>query len=137
MHFKNKTVLRPGFTLVEILVALVIFALLATPLIMTQSTILGGVARNAWHVQRMIAAQNFFVDGRQAAHTAPEFTLEKKIASPEAYLRYVRAPVAQGSLAVGYKGLLCEKVTVEWQEMGQKKSDTLVQFIFKPEPKES
>ena len=42
---------------------------------------------------------------------------------------------ASGSVAKLYKDIYREIVQIEWTEENNKKSDTLVSFIFKPEKK--
>lgn len=133
MHSKNN---KPAFTLAEVLIALAIFAMLATPLFITQGVILRGVAHTSLLVQRIFFAENFFINADEQSADKQTFTLEKKIPFPETNLKYSRSPVDSKSQFHSYEGLLVEKVTVEWFEMGQKKSDTLVNFIYKPERKQ-
>ena len=115
--------------------ALAIFALLATPLFITQGTIVRGVAHAYSTVQRIFFAENLFIDARAQDAEKQSFTLEKKIPSPQTQLNYSRSPIDKKSAFQAYEGLLVEKVALEWSEMGQKKQDTVVNFMFKPERK--
>lgn len=133
IHSRNN---KPAFTLTEVLIALTIFALVATPLFVTEGVIVRGVARTAGLEQRIFLAENFLIDAGAEAGDAQNFTLEKKIPMPETQLKYVRAPVESKSIFKAHTGFLVEKVTIEWLEMGQKKSETITNFINKPERKQ-
>lgn len=133
MRFRNN---KPAFTLAEVLVALAIFAMLATPLFIAQGVILRGVANSSWLVQRIFFAEKFLTDSNAEDTENNKLTLEKKIQSPDTNMHYSRSPVGSKSQLHEYEGLLVEKVEVNWVEMGQKKADTVLNFIYKPERKQ-
>jgi prepilin-type N-terminal cleavage/methylation domain-containing protein len=132
IHFRNN---KPAFTLLEVLMALAVFAILITPLFITQGTVVKNVASNTRLVQRIFLAENMLIDARAQDSQAQTFTFDKKIIAPETQLNYSRNPVEKKSVFQIYNGLVTEKVSMSWSDMGQKREDSIVTFLYKPERK--
>lgn len=131
---------RSGFTLIETLFALALFALSMVPIIMLQSRMLLTVATYSERVHRSIAMKNFVYQARREflkKDDAQQFSLEKKIENPDTVLRYKVNPVSDKSVLKRVAALYSERVTAEWQENGRAQQETLTALFFKlPQAKE-
>ncbi len=126
-----------GFTLIETLFALAIFALSILPMLMLQSRMLMSIATFSDRMHRTIIMKNFVFLARRAyleKEDATQFSLEKKIESPATVLRYKVEPVSDTSALKRVAALYTERVTAEWQEGGRKQEETMVAIFFKPPP---
>jgi prepilin-type N-terminal cleavage/methylation domain-containing protein len=84
-HFKNA---NDGFTLIEILFALTIFAMIMTPLFVLQGIITKGVGTWTRNLQRTSRAHNFLIQTMLEQSDAEETNIEKKIPYPKIKLRF-------------------------------------------------
>ncbi len=128
---------RSGFTLIETLFALALFALSVVPLIMLQSRMLLTIGTYSERVHRSIVMKNFVFQARREflkKEDAKQFSLEKKIENPDTVLRYKVNPVSDKSMLKRVGALYGEQVTAEWQEDGRKQQETLTAIFFKAPP---
>jgi prepilin-type N-terminal cleavage/methylation domain-containing protein len=129
-----------GFTLIEVMLALVIAASTLVPIFLMFSTILQRVNKSSRKYEMCLLAKNFLSEARQKQEVdAQHFSLEKKEIDFDATLSYaLEKEVSQSSALKSLPGLHPEIVTVSWQENGQKKQEQLVTFVYKkPEQKKS
>jgi prepilin-type N-terminal cleavage/methylation domain-containing protein len=135
MHFKN---LKPGFTLIEVMLAMMIAALTFTPVFMMYAAIIRRVSTSSRNYEYLLLCKNFLNEARQKQEAgAQDFSLEKKEIDFDATLTYsLEKGVPQKSTLKDLQGLHKELVTVSWQENGQKKQEQLIAFVYKkPEQK--
>ena len=135
MHFKSHKI---GFTLVEVMLAMMIAALTLTPIFLMYATIIRGVNKSSRAYDYIIVCKNFLNEARQKQEpNAQSFSLEKKETDFDATLTYsLDKGVGQASALKSLQGLHREKVTISWQEDGRKKEEHLVAFMYKkPEQK--
>jgi len=131
--FKN----RSGFTLIETLFALALFALSIVPLLMLQSRMMVTIASYSERMHRSIIMKNFVFTARREflkKEDAKQFSLEKKIDTPATVLRYKVEAVADKSTLKRVAALYNERVTAEWQEGNRSQQETLTAIFFKPPP---
>lgn len=129
IHSKN----RDGFTLIEVLLALSLMAMILTPILISQNTIMFSVSYFKGQLQRIMLAKNYLVYAHK--NTLQEKTTEPRtIENPALKLSYLKEKTA-GPMAKQFKDVYRETVLIEWTEENIKKQDTLVSFIFKPEKK--
>ena len=86
-----------GFTLIEAMLSVTILAILATPLFITQGSVLQAVASYSLHLQRIFYAQNFWQEARNKAADAQKFTLAKKFDNPAMNVKYEVAAIGKKS----------------------------------------
>ena len=143
MHFKNRRTLNqffPGFTLIEVMLAMMIAALTLAPVFLTYTMIIRQVNKSSRAYDYLILCKNFLSEARQKQEPeAQEFSLEKKDIDFDATLTYsLKKGVSQTSAFKALPGIHQEIVIVSWQESGQKKEEELVAFVYKkPEQKKS
>lgn len=127
--FKNHS----GFTLIETLAALAIFALAATPLFMLESSLVQRVARTSSHAEMMLEAKKFLFDARiewQKKGAQPQ-PFEKDIPQKRLKLKYAPQKISQQSSLKGLS-LYNERVELTWSDVQGEKRDSLIAFIYIP-----
>lgn len=118
--------------MIEALLSVALLVLLATPIFVAQSAIFFRIMHVVGALQRTYMAQNFLNDARGAAKDAQQFSLEKKIEEPLTQVKYQASLVEKKSTFGSVQGLVHEQVSCTWQELGIKRTDTIVSFLFKP-----
>lgn len=124
-----------GFTLLETLAALAIFALVATPLFILESSLIERVSTSTRTTEALIAAKNFLYEARiewQKKGQEPQ-PLEKNDAQKNRNFRYSAQKVAQTSALKSIYGLYHERVVVDWKDTRGKQTEELVAFIVVPQ----
>lgn len=135
MHFKNNN--KKAFTLIELLVALLIAATVLIPLLVLQGSTFKGVGHFSQALKHMLHANNVLVS--QHMEIAIQGDAPKKMTQQstmtDATMTYERKKVSSNSALKNIKNLQQEVVTVDWQDIFGKQKETLINFIYKPEPK--
>jgi prepilin-type N-terminal cleavage/methylation domain-containing protein len=129
---------KPGFTLIEVMLAMTITALVITPIFLLYETIASRVSVSSRLSDYLVLCKNFLYQARQKQEPAAQtFSLEKKEAEFNVELTYsLEKGVNEKSSLASLQGLHAEKVTAAWTEQGKKKQEQLVGFVYKkPEPK--
>ena len=137
IHSKNH---KHGFTLIEVIMALAITALVLTPIFILHGTIMQRVNRGSIAFDMILYGKALLIEARQKQDPeAQEFTLDKKFNEYEATGKYtLDKSVDQKSSLASLPGLHRELTTVNWVEQGEKKQERLVTFVYKkPEQKKS
>ena len=137
IHFKNH---KSGFTLIEVMLALMIVAFALTPVFSLLTTVMQRVRSSAVKYSWIVMAKNVLYEAHQKQDpTAQTFSLEKQEIDFDGMLTYsLEKEVNQKSSLKGLQGLHPEKVVISWTELGQKKRQQLVSFVYKkPEQKKS
>jgi prepilin-type N-terminal cleavage/methylation domain-containing protein len=128
--FKNHN----GFTLVETLAALAIFALVATPIFLLESSAVERVSKSSRRAEMVLEAKKFLYDARiawQKNGQEPQAT-EKTVEQKRLKLRYVPKKVAANSSLKSIYGLYNERILIEWTDAQGKQTDELVSYIVVP-----
>lgn len=129
-----------GFTLIETLAALAIFALVATPLFVLESSSAERVAKSSRRAEMMLEAKRFLYDARiawQKNGQEPQAT-EKTVEQKRLKLRYVPKKVATNSSLKSIYGLYHERVMIEWTDAQGKQTDELVAYrVVPPQEKDT
>jgi prepilin-type N-terminal cleavage/methylation domain-containing protein len=125
-----------GFTLIEVMAALAVFALVATPIFLLESFMTQKVATSSRRMERLVEAKNFLCDARiawQKAGGEPQST-QKAFEKKGLTLRYVPKKVSGSSALKAVYSLYQERVTIEWKDMSGKRIEELISFIMVPPP---
>lgn len=132
IHSKNN-----GFTLIEVLLATAIVAIVLTPIFSLQSSTLERIKKMAESVQRMFVAYDFFLDTQKDDSDQDKKQVTKKHEDPLMDLTYEIIDVPKGSkLSKEFNNLYIEKATWQWKETSGKKIETFLNVLFEPpEPK--
>ena len=133
MHFKNH---KPGFTLVEVILALAITALVLTPIFIMHAMIFQRVSRSSQDFEVLMYCKNLLYEARQKQEVdTQEFTLEKGMVDFSGTRTYrLESGVDAKSSLHGIVGLHKESVTLNWTYLGEKKREQLVNFVYKNPP---
>lgn len=128
--FKNHS----GFTLVETLAALAIFALVATPIFLLESSLTRRVAQSTRQAEMVLEAKKFLYDTRiawQKTGQEPQ-KAEKKIEQKGLVLRYIPQKIGETSSLKAIYGLWHERVLLEWTDAQGKQTDELIAYRVVP-----
>ena len=119
MHFKNH---KYGFTLIEVLFAMMIASLTLTPFFSMLATVLSRVNKASRAYDYSLLCKNFLYEARQKQEPdAQEFSLEKKEIEFDASLTYfLDKDVDVKSTLKSIQGLHKETVTISWEKYEQK-----------------
>lgn len=124
---------RSGFTLIETLLALALFAMSILPILMLQTRMLTAIANYSGRMHRVMLMHNFMLNARREfiqKTDAQQFTLEKKVDFPETILRYKVVPASQTAAFKQIHGLYTERVEAEWREDQRVQQETIVGLLF-------
>jgi hypothetical protein len=108
-------------------------AMILTPLLISQNTIMLSVGYFKGRLQRIMLAKNYLIYAHKNA-LQDQTTGPRTIENPTTRLSY-KKEITSGAIAKQYKGTYRETVLIEWTEDNNKRQDTLISFIFKPEKK--
>lgn len=140
MHFKSRNN-KTGFTLVETMLAMVIVGIVLTPIFLLFGTIQQRMNKQNKQLYALLAGKQLLYEARQKqAPEAHEFTLDKKLEETGTELKYAlkKSVDAKSSLLASLDGLHKEVVTIDWSEMGQKRHEKIIAYVYKqPEQKKS
>ncbi len=133
IRFKNH---KRGFTLIEVLISLAITGVILTPIFMLHEMIMNRVNRSSKTFEYMLLCKNLLFSARQKQDPeAQDFSVEKAEIAFDATLTYtLEKGVDQKSSLASLPGLHKEVVTVSWTDLGTKKQDRLITFIYKTPP---
>jgi prepilin-type N-terminal cleavage/methylation domain-containing protein len=137
IHSKNH---KNGFTLIEVVLAMTIAALVLTPVFIMLSTIIQRVDRSSKAFNYILLCSNLLHQARQQQDPeAQTFSLDKAEIDFDATLTYsLEKGVDQKSSLASLQGLHKELVKVSWTEQDKKKQEQLITFVYKkPEQKKS
>ena len=82
-----------------------------------------------------ILAKSFYYEVKKDNSEIPKKAIEKKIEDEQINLSYKTSKPKENSKLKNLKNILIEKIEVSWQEYGQKRTDSFISLVFKPEDK--
>jgi prepilin-type N-terminal cleavage/methylation domain-containing protein len=126
-----------GFTLIEVLLAMAIIALVLTPIFSIQLAVMRGNSRASQALSRIFLAKQFLVENEfQLKPAEQEKKIEKKIEKPATTLIYALKRIPENSALKKFKDVLIESVLMQWVDrQGKKRQERLVTFVYQPEVK--
>ena len=122
-----------GFTLIEVLLALSLMAMILTPILISQSSIMFQIGMFRERFRRVSIAKNYLAHAHKNA-LEDKKTVPLTVDDPPTTLTY-RQDKASGTITKIFKDVYRETVRIEWTEGTNKRQDVLVSFVFEPEKK--
>ena len=116
----------------EVVIAIALVALVTVALLNLQTRLLRNTYRARDSMQRSMLLTTFLRDQQRAVLEGREPAREQTIDTPPTRLTYRAQPPAGGSPLAKIKGLVVERVTAEWTELGQKRSERLLSLRVEP-----
>lgn len=118
------------------MLSIALIAMVMTPLMLTQGTIVQAVARISMRLQRIFFAENFFIEGRAEADDESKFALDKKVDFPPTRLAFERKPVDSKSSLAKVDNLVIDRIQASWTDENKKQKEVLVMVQYiKPQSK--
>lgn len=134
IHFKNNS----GFTLLEVLVAVMIVAMIMGPLFLWQTSVMSRTYQASGELQKLFIARNFLVTHH--VQLAAQQTAVKKEThkDPAMVLTYELKKIPDSSPLRSFKNVVLESVTYNWSDGKNSTTRRLVSCAYrKPESKQS
>ena len=123
---------KAGFTIIEILLALMIIGIMLPALYVAQGNFLARIGVDTLKLRRIFHAEQFMDSSRLKFEQNPkQRTLTEIIQNPSTKLIYQIKEPSQ-HLQKRFRDLYAQEVIMEWAEDGIKRKDFLISFIFKP-----
>ena len=116
----------PGFTLIEAMLSIALIAVVMTPLMITQGSVVQAVSRISLQLQRIFFAENFFVDAQAQAADKKKFSLDKKIEDPSTTITFERKAIDAKSSLAKVENVVLDRITASWNEESKKRKEVLV-----------
>lgn len=127
IHFKNN---NDAFSLIEALLAIAIVGIVLTPLFILQGTLLRSISRLSFQIHRIYEGETFLLE----MQLHEEQKKEKKIDDPETTILYERLPFRKAEKDM-FRDMYLERVTMNWFEDRNKRTDAIAMLLFEPEQK--
>ena len=133
-HLQNNT--KAAFTLIEVIIALCIAAILLPPLLILQMNTFKSTHSFSQSFLQVIQARQFLIEkkiSRELQEESAEKSEEPLEEFPEGKLRYEVKKVSNKSSLKKIKNLYQETVTIEWPGTFGTEKETVVTFFYQPE----
>lgn len=126
----------PGFTLMEVMLAIFMVGVLLSALLALQGKIFDGIATYSSRMNRVFLLKNrLFEVALDRAKGETKVAPEKKIDEPATVIRYESKKPSQESSLKKFNDIMIERVTAEWDEWKTKRQEVMITFLYKPEKK--
>ena len=123
---------RYGFSLIEVLIALSIAAIVFAPILISYGTALRGVGYYVQLLERIRFAQNFLIDRARQMRLTKETSkkVEQAISDPEMKLTFVQDTPPKESSLSSIADLQRQRITMKW---GNNVEEQIVTFVYLPQ----
>ncbi len=130
VHFKS---LKQGMTLIETVLALAIFGMIFSSVLIMQQSSFAILLRSSGKLTRMYLLKNFLVEiGRAKVEDKPAPT-KLDIKNPPTQLEYEEKKPAKGSSLSNFEDIVIQHVTATWRGEARKHSINLISVWYEPE----
>lgn len=126
---------RPGFTIVEVLIATAIMGIMFVSIFALQSSMTRSVVWTTQRLERMMHAHNFFIEAAAATDDAEKEAVPrtKKITRPPTELLYKKTKLKSEEPFGQYAhDLYRQQVTITWNEGARKRQELLIGYMYQP-----
>jgi len=125
-----------GFTLIEVLLALALSALVLTPVLLLLGTNVPAVARSSYRLARFLAAKTVLDASVFKSLYDPQYSLKKvTVTDPQVTLSFKQQAIDQREEFKAFPGIVKQEVVMEWTDRNKKMTDSLITFMYRPEQK--
>lgn len=134
IHLQNNT--KPAFTLIEVIIALCIAAILLPPLLILQMNTFKSTHSYSQSFLQVIQARQYLVEkkiSRELQEEIAEKSEEPMEELPDGMLHYEAKKISKKSSLGKIKNLHQETVTIKWPSTFGVEKETVVSFFYKPE----
>lgn len=135
MSFKTSS----GFTLIEVMMATAIMAIMFASIFALQSSITRSVIAVTQRFERTLQAHNFFIEASDESDEVEKevVTSTKKIARPATELQYKKSKlISESPFGKFAHDLYKQQVTIVWQDGKNKRQETLIGYVYQPKQAE-
>lgn len=132
IHFKNNN----GFTLLEVLVAVMIVAMIMGPLFLWQTSVMSRTYQASGELNRLFIARSFLVSNQLPSADKQSLVKEEAHKDPAMLLKYEEKKLPENSSIKSFNNIVLSTVTFSWKEGKSNRTRRLVSFTYKkPESK--
>jgi prepilin-type N-terminal cleavage/methylation domain-containing protein len=127
---RNNGAVRPAFTLIEVMLAIALTAIVMTPLLITQGSFLRAVARSSDRMERLFLAENNMFDEQALAHGQTKYVHAHTVQDPRTDFLFERMAIDSKSSLAKVRNLVLDRVTIKWQDESKQQQEVLVCFQY-------
>ncbi len=132
IHFKNNN----GFTLLEVLVAVMIVAMIMGPLFLWQTSVMSRTYQASGELNRLFIARSFLVSNQLPSADKQQSVKEETPNDPAMLLTYEAKKIPETSSITSFNNIVLTTVTFSWKDGKSNRTGRLVSFTYKkPESK--
>ncbi|BDC34076.1 hypothetical protein Noda2021_00340 [Candidatus Dependentiae bacterium Noda2021] len=128
IHSKNNS----GFTILEVLVAVMITAMIMGPLFLWQTGVLSRTYQASGLLNRLFVGRNFLIQNHFQFLRETVAKKEEKNNDPAMTMNYELKALPAGTALSSFKNVVQEVVTLTWQDGKNKQVQRLVSFQHRP-----
>lgn len=137
-NFKSRN--RGGFSFIEVVATVFIVGTMLSSLLLLQGTIVDHLATASARLGHVLLLKNYLAQAAISREKKEPFKdgQTKKIDEPlPTVLRYVLKKPSRESSLNSFESIMIEHGIAEWTEIGQKRDETMITFLFKPEKQQA
>jgi len=126
MNFKNQTVNNPGFSFVEVVMAMAIMAIILTSLFGLQNTAFNSALREHALISRIYYIKNLFFD------TVPNKIIKKSLPDPETKLEIITMPAKSPEIVKRFENMYIVNANGQWKIQNKNYQEVLTMLLYLP-----
>jgi len=123
--------LNSGMTLMSVMFALAIAGTVLTPIFITQGSAMERIQKEAQAVLQLFAAQQFLYDAEIAYASNAQIPAQKKITNPSMHISFSESEPQKKSALSRFSDITVRKISWQWQERREQKTDQLISLLYK------
>ena len=132
---------QAGFSFIEVVLAVFISGAMLSSLLLLQGTIFSGLVTVSSRLGRTLLLKDYLSQVAFAREKKEKEALKspqtKKIDVPETTMRYELKKPSKDSSLKFFEHVMIERCTAEWTEFAQKRDESVITFLFKPEKQQA
>jgi len=134
IHSKNH---KLGMSFIEVLVALMLVSVVIMATFKTQMVMQRSAVKTATQLQVVAAIDAYFMQATRDKFLEKDAQQEKEIENSPIKLVYKATSAKDSSVFKNITGIMVEKITATWSQLGREQTMSMVRFTHKqPENKE-
>ncbi len=135
IHFKNHNITASGFSLIEVMIAIIMLGMLMTAILNLQNTSFGSIVTSSSKLTHVLSLRNnFIIASLQRAKQQEEPT--KKATTEAAEVTFSTGPINEHSSLKKFSNTIIEKAQAQWQHGIIKLQEKMITFLYKAPQKE-